>query len=85
MNKMKTEELIKNYTGKRIVGGMADKLTPAEIFEKFDMKQIEMGLKVEQEHTTDLNIALEITMDHLVEIPRYYSYLKLMEAIAKSI
>ena len=82
---MKVEELIKNYTGKRIVGGKADKLTPDEILKKYDLEQIKMGLKVEQEHTDDPNIALEITLDHLEEIPRYYSYLKLMEAIAKSI
>jgi hypothetical protein len=38
-------------------------------------KQLEQGIKVEMEHTTDKNIAKEIAMDHLWENPMYYSKL----------
>lgn len=42
-------------------------------------QQLEMGIKVEQEHTTSLKIAEKIAMDHLTEDPHYYSKLKKME------
>ena len=42
---------------------------------KYDLKQILMGIKIEQEHTSNKMIALEITMDHLEEIPDYYTRL----------
>jgi|694.fasta_scaffold151768_5 hypothetical protein len=40
------------------------------------MKQLEMGIKVETEHTKDLDIAKEIAMDHLDEDPLYYDKIK---------
>jgi len=39
-------------------------------------KQLEMGLKVEQEHTSDVQAATEIALDHLNEKPDYYTRLK---------
>jgi|GEM_PF-2126482 len=42
----------------------------------FDSKEVEMGMKVELEHTKDINIAKEIVADHLSEDPAYYSKLK---------
>jgi hypothetical protein len=42
----------------------------------FDPKQVEMGLKVEMEHTKDREVAQEIVADHLSEDPSYYSKLK---------
>jgi GNAT superfamily N-acetyltransferase len=42
----------------------------------FDAKEVEMGMKVELEHTKDINIAKEIVADHLSEDPSYYSKLK---------
>jgi hypothetical protein len=59
-----------------IPGGMADKKKPCD----FDKKQLQMGVKVEKEHTDDPKKALEISMDHLTEFPgEYYDALKAME------
>lgn len=58
-----------------IPGGLADKNQP----EDFDAEQLEMGIKVEMEHTDDPDIAREIAMDHLKEHPNYYSGLEKME------
>lgn len=41
--------------------------------------QLAKGIKVEQEHTTDLAAAKEIALDHLNEIPDYYTKLDQME------
>jgi hypothetical protein len=46
---------------------------------KIDKKQLEMGIKVEMEHTDNPEIAKKIAIDHLKESPVYYSYLKKME------
>jgi len=48
-----------------------------------DEKQIEMGIKVEYEHTTNEDIARRIALDHLAEIPDYYTRLLKMEKEAK--
>lgn len=58
-----------------IPGGLADKKQP----EDFDQEALKKGLKVELEHTTDSDIALEIAMDHLTEDPLYYDKLAKME------
>lgn len=50
---------------------------------KYDLKQILLGIKIEQEHTTNKMMALEITMDHLEEIPDYYTRLIEMEEEAE--
>jgi hypothetical protein len=50
---------------------------------KYDLKQILMGIKIEQEHTSNKMMALEITMDHLEEIPDYYTRLQEMEEDAE--
>jgi hypothetical protein len=39
-------------------------------------KELEMGIKIEMEHTDDKDKAKEIAMDHLWENPSYYSKLK---------
>jgi hypothetical protein len=41
--------------------------------------QLELGTKVEMEHTDDPREAVEIALDHLMELPDYYSRLKHME------
>ena len=41
--------------------------------------QLEMGLKIEMEHTEDMNIAKKIALDHLAEDPHYYTKLAKME------
>jgi len=42
-------------------------------------QQLEMGLKVEMEHTEDMDIAKKIALDHLAEDPHYYTKLAKME------
>lgn len=60
-------------------GGLADDAQPSE----FCPVQIAKGIQIEMEHTDDPHKALEIAMDHLVEIPDYYDRLESMEAEAK--
>lgn len=48
--------------------------------EDFDSEQLAEGQKVEMEHTDDPEEAQRIAMDHLVEDPRYYSKLRLIES-----
>jgi len=59
----------------RLKGGLADKSKPSD----FSKKQLEMGIKVEREHTSNKKIAREIAMDHLKEDPKYYTKLKKIE------
>ena len=63
----------------KLEGGIADKSSPSE----FDQGQLKIGIKIEMEHTKDKDIAKEIAMDHLKEIPDYYSRLDNMEDKAK--
>ena len=42
-------------------------------------KQLGMGSKVEKEHTRDSKVAREIALDHLSELPNYYTKLKRIE------
>lgn len=53
-------------------GGKGDGKTP----EDFDSKQLEMGYKVEREHSKTPQHRMEIAMDHLTEHPKYYNTLK---------
>ena len=69
----------------KIKGGKADKLSVKDIADKFGVsvseieKQLRMGVKVESEHTTSQTTAKEIAMDHLSEMPDYYTRLDKME------
>ena len=63
----------------QLKGGRAD----GKEIVKYDLKQILMGIKIEQEHTTNKMMALEISMDHLEEIPDYYTRLAEMEEEAE--
>jgi hypothetical protein len=73
----------------KIKGGKADKMSIEDIAKKHDVSiesikaQIKMGKKIEMEHVDDENLAEEISMDHLDEIPDYYTRLKEMEKEAK--
>jgi hypothetical protein len=74
-------------------GGLADNKTLVQIAKKHNAKnyyqiddvvkslkkQLEMGIKVETEHTDDIEKAKEIALDHLWENPKYYSKLKKAE------
>jgi len=60
----------------QLPGGLGDKATPEDV----DPEQLKMGIEVEREHVgDDTELAKEIAIDHLVEIPDYYTRLKKME------
>ena len=59
----------------KVKGGKADKASPKD----FNQKELKKGMKVEREHTTDKEIAMEIAMDHLSEDNTYYRKLNIME------
>lgn len=72
----------------KIKGGKADNLSIKDIAKKFKVsveslnKELEIGKKVELEHTKNLKTAEDIAMDHLSEMPDYYSRLNKMEKSA---
>ena len=49
----------------------------------FVQRQLEMGIPIEHEHTKDKILATDIALQHLDEIPDYYTRLKKMESDAK--
>lgn len=63
--------------------------TVQKIAKKYDIpvssvqKQLKMGIPIEHEHTTKNSIAKDIALQHLGEIPKYYTKLKQMERSAK--
>jgi len=69
----------------KIPGGKADKLTVKDIADKHKVsvekieKQIAIGVKVEMEHVDSKDLAREISLDHLEEMPDYYTRLAKME------
>ena len=73
----------------KVKGGLSDNMGVKDIAKKHDLtvkditKELNMGIKVEMEHVDDDKLAKEIAMDHLVEIPDYYTRLKTMEDEAK--
>jgi hypothetical protein len=68
-----------------IKGGLADKMSVEDIAKKHKVsvnkiqKQLNMGINVEMEHVNDKSKAREIALDHLEEIPDYYTRLDKME------
>lgn len=67
---------------KRNPGGLAEKKGVTE--KDVDAKQLTMGIKVELEHTKDEAHAAAIALDHLAEMPDYYTRLKQMEQEAET-
>ena len=71
----------------KVPGGLAKNKTLDDIAAKHGVdkdkleKQLEKGIKVEAEHTTDKAIAREIAMDHLFEDPKYYDKLSKIELL----
>lgn len=66
-------------------GGLADGLTLQDIAVKHNVSisdlrgQLKKGIVVEREHTDSDAVATKIAMDHLVELPDYYTRLEKME------
>ena len=48
-----------------LMGGEADEHTPDD----FEQEALEEGAEIEMEHTDDKEVATEIAMDHLTELP----------------
>ena len=82
---MKHLRTYKTFEKNTIKGGKSDDLSVEDIAKKFDFpvskikQQLELGIKVESEHSDDKEKQQEIAMDHLAEIPDYYDRLKKME------
>lgn len=52
---------------------------------KYLMVQLQQGIKIELEHTSDIATAKEIALDHLSERPDYYEQLKKVEEHKKGV
>lgn len=69
----------------KIPGGLAQHATIGDlaVMHKISVseiiKQLMKGVKTESEHTTDLDIAMEIAFDHVYEDPKYYDKLSSIE------
>lgn len=72
------KEVKEGFKGHKSVEEIAKKhkVSPSVI-----KKQLEMGMKVEKEHTTDNDQAMDIALQHLDEVPNYYSKLKKVEKV----
>jgi hypothetical protein len=70
-----------NFTEAFLNAGNFNKSTKDE--KEVNAKELEMGIKVEHEHTTSAALARRIALDHLSEIPDYYTRLDAMETEAK--
>lgn len=46
---------------------------------KVNPNELQMGIKVEMEHTNDKEVAKRIALHHLKELPDYYTRLEIME------
>lgn len=62
-----------------LAGGLGDKITYGQALEQFGIDALVKGVLVELEHTDNIVLALEISIDHLVEDKRYYDFLEKME------
>jgi hypothetical protein len=92
-NKLRTDldlEPVGLLKDDKVKGGLADKLSVLDIVKKHFsdnnkenikdiLNQLVMGIDVEMEHTDDPEIAFEIAMGHLSEMPDYYSKLSTIE------
>jgi len=63
----------------KIKGGKSENMTPKDLSKKHKVdikdieKEINVGTKIEMEHTDSKKIAKEIAMDHIAEFPDYYT------------
>jgi hypothetical protein len=82
LKKEEFEQILEGFKGHKSVEEIAKKhkVSPSVI-----QKQLEMGMKVEYEHTTDNDEAMDIALQHLDEIPNYYSKLKKMEKVKENV
>ena len=81
INTHKFEEYIYSVLGSFFAAGYAYERKFTE--KDADPRELKMGIKVEMEHTTDPLISKRITLDHLSELPDYYTRLAKMEEEGK--
>ena len=90
----KIEALRSTRVGKSIAGGKSSGMTMEDIAKKHGVpmavikKQMDLGMEVEREHSSDPKIIHRIAMDHLSENPHYYTKLNssgLADELKKSI
>ena len=79
IDKHKFEEIVYELLGSFLGEGKSKNFTGS-----YDPSQIEMGIKVESEHTSSQFIAERIAKDHLSEFPDYYTRLAKMEKEAEA-
>jgi len=70
-----------NFQKHFVLSGKANQLGTKET--TVDIGQLSRGIEIEYEHTTHYEIAKRIALDHLAEIPDYYTRLAKMEEEAK--
>lgn len=69
----------------KIKGGLSDDKTVADVAKMHSLSteqmqaKLDAGAKVELEHTSDLDMAMEIALDHIYENPNYYEKLATIE------
>ena len=80
---MPMEEKIPGGLASKLKGGMSEIHQQLADIHKVSLEQIEdqieKGIEVEMEHTTDSEVAHEIAMDHVYEDPKYYDKLATIE------
>ena len=82
-----TEETLDSTTvaPNNLPGGLSQYATIGDLAQMHKLpinriiQQILKGVKVEMEHTTDADIAMEIAFDHVYEDPQYYDKLSSIE------
>jgi hypothetical protein len=86
LGQMKSQIISSGEIGEdKLEGGIGNNSTLEGLAKKHKVKvediidQLMMGIEVELEHTTELDLAMEIAMDHLTENPKYYTMLKKVE------
>lgn len=88
-NSQELQKAIRDLFVKAVGSGVSRNMSPNEIADyhgvpiKDIITQLEMGVKVEMEHTTDKQEAKRIALDHLYEFPDYYTRLEIMEKQAE--
>jgi len=78
MDEHKFEEVIYSILGSFFGHGRAKE--KGVDFNDVDQSELAMGIEVELEHTNSREMAKRIALDHLAELPDYYTRLKKMES-----
>lgn len=84
----KPDWLKTSISEQKIKGGKGDKKSLNDIAKKFNVtitslkKELSVGINIEMEHTKNKSTAEDIAMDHLTEMPDYYTRLTKMEKTA---